>query len=167
MYRAPCKDVSTSACTGAPCKDVSTSVCTGAPCKDVSTSACTELHVRMLVPVHVQGLHVGMLGKLFHHSVLCPLDAAGSGNTLAPTLHDVTPTASSQRYNVAQYNGSAVSSDTVVPKAALTKVHGILMLIAWPLLGLTGIFFAAWMKPALGPPPMPPKWFTVSSRPEE
>ena len=50
------------------------------------------------------------------------------------------------------------------PKEALTKVHAILMLITWPLLATTGIFFAAWMKPALPPPPLPATWFKVSYR---
>ena len=31
----------------------------------------------------------------------------------------------------------------------LTRAHGILMIIAWPVLAVMGIFFAAWMRPAL------------------
>ncbi len=31
----------------------------------------------------------------------------------------------------------------------LTQAHGILMLIAWPLMAVTAIFFAAWMRPAM------------------
>ena len=31
----------------------------------------------------------------------------------------------------------------------LLRAHGIIMLIAWPLLAVSGIFFAAWMRPAL------------------
>lgn len=34
-------------------------------------------------------------------------------------------------------------------KQILIQTHGILMLIAWPLLGSTGIFFAAYMRMAL------------------
>ena len=39
----------------------------------------------------------------------------------------------------------------------LIRAHGILMIVTWPVLAVTGIFFAAWMKPAL------PKaeWFQV------
>ena len=86
----------------------------------------------------------------------------GSGSTLAPSSHPgETPHLSAQAVNIAQFTG-VVASSGEFPKTALTKVHGIMMLISWPLLAVTGIFFAAWMKPALGPPPMPPKWFTVS-----
>jgi hypothetical protein len=35
------------------------------------------------------------------------------------------------------------------PMVQLLRAHGILMLIAWPLLAVSGIFFAAWMRPAL------------------
>ena len=31
----------------------------------------------------------------------------------------------------------------------LITAHGILMLVAWPILSFTAIFFAVWMKPAL------------------
>ena len=40
----------------------------------------------------------------------------------------------------------------------LLQAHGILMLIAWPLLAFTAIFFAAWMKQALPNG----EWFQVS-----
>ena len=45
------------------------------------------------------------------------------------------------------------------PKPLLIRLHGILMIIAWPLLANCGIFFASWMRPAL------PKgqWFQVLS----
>ena len=44
------------------------------------------------------------------------------------------------------------------PRLPLVRAHGALMLIAWPLFGVTGIFFASWMRPAL------PKgqWFQVN-----
>lgn len=35
------------------------------------------------------------------------------------------------------------------PKLPLIRLHGILMIIAWPLLAKCGIFFASWMRPAL------------------
>ena len=35
------------------------------------------------------------------------------------------------------------------PTVPLLRAHGIIMLIAWPLLAISGIFFAAWMRPAL------------------
>lgn len=34
-------------------------------------------------------------------------------------------------------------------KIRLIRTHGVLMLIAWPLLASSAIFFAAWMRPAL------------------
>ena len=47
----------------------------------------------------------------------------------------------------------------VFPKLPLLRFHGILMIIAWPLLAVCGIFFASWMRPAL------PKgqWFQVET----
>ena len=105
--------------------------------------------------------HVAMItGYLFTFVVTAE---AGSGATLAPSQHSVGSVPTSQAVIVAVATGTSAIK-TAFPKTILTKVHGILMLIAWPLLAVTGIFFAAWMKPALGPPPMPPKWFTVSFR---
>ena len=47
----------------------------------------------------------------------------------------------------------ANSSGQVVPTfgttGCLTRVHGILMVAAWPMMAATSIFFAAWMRPAL------------------
>ena len=39
--------------------------------------------------------------------------------------------------------------DVPFPTVNLLRAHGILMLITWPLLAVSGIFFAAWMRPAL------------------
>ena len=49
------------------------------------------------------------------------------------------------------------------PKLPLVRAHGTLMLIAWPLFGVCGVFFASWMRPAL------PKgqWFQVSDQQHE
>lgn len=44
-------------------------------------------------------------------------------------------------------------------KRKLIQAHSILMLIAWPMVTFTGIFFAAWMKPALPNG----EWFKVGS----
>jgi len=40
-----------------------------------------------------------------------------------------------------------VGADTV--RDGLIRAHGILMIIAWPILAMTAIFFASWVKPAL------------------
>ncbi|KAL5488528.1 hypothetical protein EMCRGX_G017478 [Ephydatia muelleri] len=42
---------------------------------------------------------------------------------------------------------SAVTAEVKIDP--LIRAHGILMIVAWPVLGVMGIFFAAWMKPAL------------------
>ena len=42
---------------------------------------------------------------------------------------------------------------------ALTKIHGILMIFAWPILAGTAIYFAAYMKPVLR---KKGEWFYVS-----
>ena len=56
------------------------------------------------------------------------------------------PLLSEQRVNPAVDVGN-LGSD--FPMGQLLRAHGILMLIAWPLLAVSGIFFAAWMRPAL------------------
>ena len=67
--------------------------------------------------------------------------------TASLLIHSEIPKISARRYNptVDSERGQASS----FPKIPLIRAHGVLMLIAWPLLGVTGIFFAAWMKPAL------------------
>ena len=57
------------------------------------------------------------------------------------------PQLSQQRVNPAVDGGNITGSD--FPMVPLLRAHGILMLIAWPLLAVSGIFFAAWMRPAL------------------
>lgn len=47
----------------------------------------------------------------------------------------------------------------VFPTLPLLRFHGILMIIAWPLLAVCGIFFASWMRPALPNG----QWFQVHS----
>ncbi|KAL5477647.1 hypothetical protein EMCRGX_G024472 [Ephydatia muelleri] len=83
----------------------------------------------------------------------------GSGSTLGLSRHSQTPTKTSTPVNIVSAKGSAPVAMSF-PKEALTKAHAILMLITWPLLATTGIFFAAWMKPAL-PPPLPATWFKI------
>ena len=50
------------------------------------------------------------------------------------------------RVNITLAEGDLVND---FPMGQLLRAHGILMLIAWPLLAISGIFFAAWMRPAL------------------
>ena len=56
------------------------------------------------------------------------------------------PLLSQQRLNPAVDVANVVND---FPMVQLLRAHGILMLIAWPLLAVSGIFFAAWMRPAL------------------
>ena len=39
-------------------------------------------------------------------------------------------------------------ADTIYPPI-LTRLHGILMWLSWPVLGCTGIFYALWMRPRM------------------
>ena len=74
--------------------------------------------------------------------------ASGSGG-LFP--HEQGPT-NNPRISSATVNpvtaGGSVGAQTY-PIQQLLRFHGILMIIAWPLLALCGIFFASWMRPAL------------------
>lgn len=56
------------------------------------------------------------------------------------------PLLSAQRVNPLTDVGE-VGADNTRPR--LIRAHGILMLIAWPLMAVMAIFFAAWMRPAL------------------
>ena len=70
-------------------------------------------------------------------------------------IHEEFPKISAKRYNPVR--DDAKGKEDNFPKLPLVRAHGVLMLIAWPLFGMSGIFFAAWMQPAL------PKgqWFQV------
>ena len=57
-----------------------------------------------------------------------------------------TPSVSKNQFNPYQDSGDQ-GEDTL--KGRLVRAHGILMLLAWPLLASTGIFLAAFMRPAL------------------
>jgi len=57
-----------------------------------------------------------------------------------------TPEVSKGKVNLASGEDD-FGTDTVRP--ALTRLHGILMWVAWPVLACTGIFFALWMRPVL------------------
>ena len=65
------------------------------------------------------------------------------------------PLITTDRVNIVVGNGDLGGN---FPIGQLLRAHGILMLIAWPLLAVSGIFFAAWMRPALPNG----EWFQVS-----
>ena len=63
------------------------------------------------------------------------------------TYHDLgTPPMSKDQYNIAKDSGDVQVSQL---RNIFIITHGALMLVAWPVLSFTAIFFAAWMKPAL------------------
>ena len=71
------------------------------------------------------------------------------------TKHEEDPKISAGQFNPVR--DSATGDGGNFPMVPLIRAHGSLMLIAWPLLGVCGIFFVSWMRPAL------PKgqWFWV------
>ena len=72
--------------------------------------------------------------------------------------HETNPLISSRVVNVVTAGGSVGAQS--FPTQPLLRFHGILMIIAWPLLALCGIFFASWMRPALPNG----EWFQVWTR---
>ena len=66
---------------------------------------------------------------------------------------------SAEQVNPAQTGGTVGGSEfDRVTRPRLIRAHGALMIIAWPMLGVMGIFFAVFMRPA-----MPSGgWFQVS-----
>ncbi len=90
----------------------------------------------------------------------------GRGDTLgdmpAPTgfsrfeMHEDIPEISDDRYNLARDSGDITAGRL---RERLIRAHGVLMVVAWPVLALTGIFFAAWMRPALPNG----EWFQVNA----
>ena len=76
----------------------------------------------------------------------CPAIVAGN---VTLTYHgSQTPLISKSTVNPASTNASVPSSSSSL-RVTLTRVHGVLMVVAWPVLAVIGIFFAAWMKPVL------------------
>ena len=67
-------------------------------------------------------------------------------NVTAFSAHEEDPSISKRRYNPVAASGEITISTL---KDSLITAHSVLMLIAWPMLSFTAIFFAAWMKPAL------------------
>ena len=70
------------------------------------------------------------------------------------TYHQRTPAISSTTTNPARYSGDVGS---IKLRKALSKAHGILMIVAWPWLTGTAMLFAAFLKPVL----KKGKWFQV------
>lgn len=81
------------------------------------------------------------------------------------TPHDLTPRTSLELINPVNGSSSgdeeeAASQEFSKPIVrALMKIHGILMIVAWPILSGTAIYFSAFMKPVLS---KKGEWFYVS-----
>ena len=79
------------------------------------------------------------------------------------THHEKTPYISVEKINPVNDSADeiAVTREVISPALAraLTKTHGILMIIAWPILAGTAIYFSAFMKPVLN---KKGEWFYVS-----
>ena len=73
-------------------------------------------------------------------------NSSGTAGLEAFSPAEEDPEVSKNRFNPTTSSGS-IAVRTF--KGKLIQAHAILMLIAWPMITLTGIFFAAWMKPAL------------------
>jgi hypothetical protein len=71
---------------------------------------------------------------------------SGGGSGGFPNHLPLIPPVSGSRVNPLEDSGDIGVSRL---RQQLLQAHGILMLIAWPLLAFTAIFFAAWMKQAL------------------
>ena len=67
----------------------------------------------------------------------------------ALTQHELGPTNNPLISLMTVNPVTAGGSVGVFPKLPVLRFHGILMIIAWPLLALYGIFFASWMRPVL------------------
>ena len=76
--------------------------------------------------------------------------------------HEENPVISSETLNpVTVQSVDDGSVPLTFPKIPLLKFHGILMIIAWPVLALCGIFFTTWMRQALPNG----EWFQVNVPP--
>ena len=64
------------------------------------------------------------------------------------------PFLSSKKVNPAQSQGNISGTEDIT---ILIKLHGVLMIVAWPMTAAVGVFFSAFMKPAL----QGGKWFQV------
>ena len=80
------------------------------------------------------------------------LDSHAGGGT---AVRGASPTQFVISTGVGRVGGNVFDT---VHRPNLIRTHGILMIIAWPLLAVTAIFFALFMRPALPNG----EWFQVS-----
>lgn len=76
------------------------------------------------------------------------VDASFSNGSTSLSYHVAqNPYISTVPINPANSSGKVYSTFGIT--GCLTRVHGILMVAAWPMMAATSIFFAVWMRPAL------------------
>ena len=78
------------------------------------------------------------------------------------TYHQITPTLTTQKINVVGNTTVAVALSQRLSGSAvraLTKAHGILMIIAWPIMAAAAIYYPAYLKAVLS---KKGEWFHVS-----
>ena len=85
-----------------------------------------------------------------------------SASTGGFTFHQTTPTLTAQKVNVVRNKTAAVTLHQTLSAyavTALTKTHGILMVIAWPIIASAAIYYPAYLKAVLS---KKGEWFLVS-----
>ena len=73
----------------------------------------------------------------------------GSSALGSLTPHEMGPSSNPSVTSSMVNPVTAGGSVSEFPRLPLLRLHGILMIIAWPLLAVCGIFFASWMRPSL------------------
>ena len=97
-----------------------------------------------------------MIQPLYFYSFLLPASSGGF------TFHQTTPTLTAEKINVVANKTVAVTLSQKLSAYAvrsLTKAHGILMIIAWPILAAAAIYYPAYLKAVLS---KKGEWFQVS-----
>lgn len=89
-----------------------------------------------------------------HWSLFFLLPVLPASTSQGFTFHQRIPSISATTVNPAQYAGAVENTQL---REALTKTHGVLMIVAWPVLAGTAVLFAAFLKPVL----KEGKWFQV------
>ena len=89
-----------------------------------------------------------------HWSLFFLLPVLPASTSQGFTFHQRIPSISATTVNPAQYAGAVENTQL---RKALTKTHGVLMIVAWPVLAGTAVLFAAFLKPVL----KEGKWFQV------
>lgn len=101
-----------------------------------------------------EGSFFGFVFCSSHWSLFFLLPVLPASTSQGFTFHQRIPSISATTVNPAQYAGAVENTQL---REALTKTHGVLMIVAWPVLAGTAVLFAAFLKPVL----KEGKWFQV------